>query len=77
MTAQTPANLAGYVFLDFSGCAWGPGASGSSLPGRLAARPFRTDPEAYWASKRCIPMVPEIVAWTPECGVPPMPEEVS
>lgn len=71
----------GYVFIDRGGSAWGftddDYRAGFAQVAKYADRPFRTMVEAGTAGKRCIWGCIRVEVWTPECGVPPMPEKTS
>lgn len=68
----------GYVFVDRDGDRWGwDDDITERSPGKTAQRPFRTRAEAQSAGAGCSFRCDRIEVWTPECGVPPMPEEVS
>ena len=65
----------GYVFVDRDGDAWGYSDGISArAPIDRADRPFRTIEEAAAASRNCGFGFQRIEVWTPECRVPPMPE---
>ena len=69
----------GYVFIDKSGDAWGWDRDPicPRAPGTSARRPFFTRTEAQNAGNRCAFDCVRVEVWTPECGVPPMPEKTS
>ncbi len=66
----------GYVFIDRNGRAWGWDCDSiRRSPRSLAKRPFLTRMEAEEAAKNCYHGFKCVEVWTPECGVPPMPEK--
>ena len=69
----------GYVFIDKSGDAWGWDSDQvcPRAPGSSARRPFFTRTEAQNVGNRCSFGCVRVEVWTPECGVPPMPEKTS
>ena len=69
----------GYVFIDRDGDTWGYWSPSKGLSysicGRAADRPFHSREEAQLAGEKCKHGCIRVEVWTPECGVPPMPED--
>ena len=66
----------GYVFIDDEGDAWGwRSSSPYRAPKSMAARPFRSHDAAKIAGDNSPVGWSSVEIWTPECGVPPMPED--
>ena len=73
------ADPRGYVFIDGDGDAWGYfdhkiKGTGRRI-GRNAMRPFATSEEATKHGQQCVFGCHRVEVWTPESGVPPMPEK--
>ena len=64
----------GYVFIDRENDAYGEGGDGRLALSGNARRPFRTVNEALSACCDGGYEFALVEVWTPECGVPPMPE---
>ena len=72
---QNTPDPRGYVFVDQDGDAWGWEDSFTNRGCRQTAeRPFLTRRDAEFYGKSCAFKCHRVEVWTPECGVPPMPE---
>ena len=65
----------GYVFVDEDGDAWGYSRNDPGASYVAPVRPFRTFADAESAGKASVYGMRRVEVWTPECGMPPMPED--